>query len=118
MVYELNPGGGFAYENDYLGLWYIMMETDLNLGGRLEKRHSAGIGASAGFIKRLTDFWKIHFFIIDINYELGDRYSAFEATFKQSFIITTNTSLTIDISRSKTRHLYRSEARLCCNFFF
>lgn len=118
MVYELNPGGGLAYKNDYLGLWYIIMETDLNIGGRLEKRHSTGIGASAGFIKRLTAFWKIHFFIRDINYELGDRYNAFEATLQQSFIISTNTSLTIDISRSKTRHLYRSEAMLCWNLFF
>jgi len=118
MVYELNPGGGFAYKNDYLGLWYIMMETDLNLGDSLEKRYSAGIGASIGLTKRLTDFWKIHFFIRNINYEVGDRHNDFEARLQQSFILTTNTSITIDISRSKTHGFYQSEANLCWNLFF
>ncbi len=118
MVYELNPGGGLTYKNDYLGLCYIMMETDLNLGNSLEKRYAAGIGASSGFTKTLTEHWKMHFFIRGIRYEVGDRHNTVEASLQQSFILTTNTNITIDISRNKTHNLYKSAAILCCNFFF
>jgi hypothetical protein len=118
LIYEVNPGGGLAFKNDFLGLWYLMVEADLNLGGALDERYAAGIGASTGFIKDLSDFWKIHFFARDISYGLGDMHNAFEAALLQSFTITTNTSFTAEISRSKTHHFYQTEAKVYWNFFF
>ena len=118
LVYELNPGGGFAFKSDFLGLWYLMMEADLNLGGVLDERYAAGIGASTGFIKTLTDFWKIHFFARDIYYGLGDTHNTFEAALLQNFTISTNTSLTLEVSRSKAHQFYQTEANAYWNLFF
>jgi len=118
LVYELNPGGGFAFKNDFLGLWYLMMETDLNVGGALDGGYAAGIGGSMGLIKGLTDFWKIHFFTRDIYYGLGDTHNSFEAALLQNFTISTNTSLTLEISRSKAHQFYQTEAKAYWNLFF
>lgn len=118
LVYQLNPGGGFAYKNEFLGLWYLMMETDLNLAGTLEEGYAAGIGGSAGVIKALTNSWKIRFFTRNICYRLGDRHNAFEAALLQNFTIGTNMSVTAEISRSKVRQLCQTEAKLFLNLFF
>lgn len=118
LLYRLNPGGGFSYKNDLLGLWYVMMETDFNLSGALEKNYAAGIGASAGFIKSLTDFWKIHFFTRDIYYGLGDETNAFEVSLLQNFTISTNMSLTAKISRSISHDFYQPDATLNWKIFF
>ena len=118
LIYELNPGGGFAYKSDVLGLCYLMVETDLNVGGILDEGYAAGIGASMGFIKGLTDFWKIHFFARDIYYGLGDTHNIFKAALLQNFTISTNTSLTLEISRSKDHQFYQTEAQAYWNLFF
>jgi hypothetical protein len=118
LLYQLNTGGGFAYKNDLLGLWYVMMETDFNLSGALEKNYAAGIGASAGFIKSLTDFWKIHFFTRNIYYGLGDETNAFEASLSQNFTISTNMSLSAEISRSISHDFYQTDATLNWKIFF
>jgi hypothetical protein len=118
LVGELNPGGGVAYENSFIGLWYLMAEANLNVSGALDKGYAAGIGASTGFIKGLTDFWKIHFLTRDIYYGLGDRHNAFEIAFLQNFIISDNTSLTAGISTSTAWHLSQTEATIYWNLFF
>lgn len=118
LIYELTPGCGFAYKNDFLGLWYLMAEADLNLGGVLDKRYAAGLGASTGFVKTLTDFWKIHFFARDIYYSLGDTHNIFETALLQNYSLSTNTSLTLEISRSKAHRFYQTEAQAYWNIFF
>ena len=118
LLYQLNTGGGFAYKSDLLGLWYVMMEADFNLSGALEKNYAAGIGASAGLIKSLTDFWKIHFFTRAIYYELGDETNAFEASLLQNFTLSTNMSLRAEISRSRSHDVYQTDATLSWQIFF
>jgi hypothetical protein len=118
LVGQLNPGGGVAYKSSFLGLWYLMAEANLNVGGALDKGYAAGIGASTGFIKGLTDFWKIHFLTRDIYYGLGDRHNAFEVAFLQNFTISTNTSLTAGISTSRAWHFSQTEAKIYWNLFF
>ena len=118
LLYYINPGGGFAYKNNFLGLWYVMMETDFNLGGILEDRFSAGIGASTGFIKSLTDSWKVHFFTKDIYYGLGDSHNAFEITIQQNYSININKGLNAKISRRKEYHTYQTECKIHWNIFF
>jgi hypothetical protein len=118
LVGQLNPGGGFAYKNSFIGLWYLMVETDLNVGGILDEGYAAGIGASIGFIKGLTDFWKIHFLTRDIYYGLGDTHNAFEAALLQNLTISTNTSLTAEISTTNVHDCSQTEAKIYWNLFF
>ena len=118
LLYQLNPGIGLAYKSDFLGLWYLMMEGDLNLGGAFDERYAAGVGGSMGVIKSLTDFWKIHFLTRDICYGLGDSHNAFEACLLQNVTLSNNMSFTLEISRSKTYDLYQTEAKVYWNLFF
>jgi hypothetical protein len=118
LLYRLNPGGGFAYEDQWKGLWYVFMESDLNLGPALEDNYAVGIGGSAGFIGKITDRWKIHAFVRDIYYGLGDTTNSLELALLQNFTITTNTSLTAKISRNRSHGTHQNEASLNFRWFF
>ena len=118
LLYRLNPGGGFAYQDDWQGLWYVFMETDLNLGRDLEDNYAVGIGGSAGFIRKVTDRWKFHLFVRDIYYGLGDTTNSVELALLQNFTITTNTSLTAKILRTLSHGSHQNEASLNFRWFF
>jgi hypothetical protein len=118
LIYRLNPGGGFSYKNDFLGLSYIMIETDLKLSGGLQNNYSLGFGASAGIIKKLTGSWKINLSAQSIYYEAGDEHRSIKASLAQNFKITTNNSITFSLSREKTFDHYQSEVNLSWNIYF
>jgi hypothetical protein len=118
LIYRLNPGGGFAYQNDLLGLCYVMMETDLSLARPLEHNYAAGIGGSAGFVKLLADFWKLHVFVRDIYYGLGDTTNAIEAGVVQNFAVTANTSLGVSLSANRSHGSDQTEAKVTFHLFF
>ena len=118
LIYRLNPGGGFAWENHLLGLYYVMTEGDVNLGRPLEKNYALGLGGSAGVIKLLTDSWKLHVFVRDIYYGLGDTTNTIEAGVLQNFAITANTSVGASASYSRSHGFDQTEAKVSFNLFF
>jgi hypothetical protein len=118
LIYRLNPGGGFAWQNDILGLCYVMTEADLNVSRPLEENYALGIGGSAGFIKLLTDSWKLHVFVRDIYYGLGDTTNTIEAGVLQNFAITANTSVGASVSYSRSHGFDQTEAKVSFNLFF
>jgi hypothetical protein len=118
LLYRLNPGGGFAYQDHWNGLWYVFMETDLNLGPDLENNYAVGIGGSAGLIRKITDRWKFHLFARDIYYGLGDTTNSVELALLQNFTITTNTSLTAKLLGTLSHGSRDGEASLNLRWFF
>jgi hypothetical protein len=118
LIYRINPGGGFSYKNDLLGLSYIMIETDLQISGGLKDNFSLGFGASAGIIKKLTGSWKINLSTKSIYYEAGDEHRSVNVSLAQNFKITTNNSITCSLSREKTHDYYKSEVNLSWNIYF
>lgn len=118
MIYQLNPGGGFAHKHDLIGLWYAMAEADLNLSGAMKEQYASGIGASIGLIRKVTDSFKLHLCARNIYYGIGDYHNYFEAMLETNYIISTNTSLAFQISRTKTRSFYQTEGVLSWNIFF
>ena len=118
MVARLNPGGGLAWKNSLLGLSYVMMELDLNVGGAFRENYALGTGASLGFIKDIAGFWKVHLYARDIYYGLGDEHNTLEAGFRQNFVLNTNSSISLDITRRRTRDFYQTEFRGSVNLFF
>jgi hypothetical protein len=117
LVYRLNPGGGFAYKTELLGLFYALFETDLIVSDSLHDNYAAGIGASAGCLKTITDRWKINFSAAWTSYELGDEHRSLKSSLAQNFKITTNTSITFSLSQEKTFDYYRSEVSLMANLY-
>ena len=118
LVYEVNPGGGFAYKYDMVGLMYTMLETDLKVSGALKYDYAAGIGGSAGVMRKLSNYWKAHLFVKGLSYGLGDRFNTFEASVQQSFTINADQGISVDVTRRKTREFYQTEAKVLWNLFF
>jgi hypothetical protein len=117
LIYRINPGGGFAFKNDFLGLSYIMIETDLDLSGGLKDNYSLGFGPSAGIFKQVTDSWKISLSAQSIYYEAGDEHRSIKASLAQNFEITPNNSVSLFLSREKTFDQYQSVVKLMWNVY-
>jgi len=118
MVYEVNPGGGFAFENDRMGLMYGMLETNLNISGGLKHDYAAGAGGSVGIIRHMSDFWKAHLFVRGLSYGLGDQSNVLEAAMQQNFAITPDRSISVELKREKSHRFYQTEAKALVNLFF
>ena len=118
MTAHLNPGGGFSWKNGLLGLYYFMMESDLNVGGAFTEKYALGVGASAGLVRNITDFWKIHLYVKDIYYGLGNEYNSFEAGLMQNLVLSKNSSISFGVTRSKTLSFYQTELKCGVNLYF
>ncbi len=117
LVYRLNPGGGFAW-NLPLGLTYLMLETDAQLGGRFRDDYALGFGGSAGIMKDVTDRWKVHLRARQIHFELGDPHRSREVGVSQNFALTPANSLSLDLARHQEFGEYFSEAVFFWNIFW
>jgi hypothetical protein len=95
-----------------------MMESDLNVGGAFTDKYALGAGASAGLIRKITDFWKIHLYAKDIYYGVGDEYNYFEAGLMQNLVLSTNSSISLGVTRSKTLSFYQTELKCGLNLYF
>ena len=118
MIAQLNPGGGFSWKNKLLGLYYVMMESDLNVGGSFKEKYAVGAGASLGLVRDVADFWKIHLYARNIYYGLGNEHNLFEAGLMQNIVLSTNSSIALGVVRSKTREFYQTELKCGVNLFF
>lgn len=118
LVYQLNPGSGFAIDVGSLGVAYAMLETAVNFGGALEKNHALGVGASAGILKQFHDTWNVHVYGRNLYFGIGDAYNEFQGGIAQNFAITANHAISADVSRRKERDYYWTEATVLFNVFF
>ena len=116
LIYRVNPGGGLAY-NNLIGLTYIMAESDMNVGGVFKENYSLGFGGSAGVIKTIADCWKVHVSGTALFYKAGEDSRTIKASLMQSFMITSNNSITVSLFREKTSDQYRTDASLNWNMF-
>jgi hypothetical protein len=112
LVYRINPGGGFSYKNDILGISYAMFETDLTFSNALKQNYALGFGGEAGFIKKMTDLWKMSLSAEGIFYEAGDEHHKMKASWANSFKVSTNNSILLSLSREKTFDRYQTEGEL------
>lgn len=118
LVYQLNPGGGFAFKSNLFGLYYFMVETDLNVGGGYDDNYSLGVGPSFGVIRGITWFWKVNLFANAFYYELGDRHNAYKVTAQQVVGLSRNNSLNLDLSWKREFDVEQNELKLNWNVYF
>ncbi|MBN1826670.1 MAG: DUF4105 domain-containing protein [Candidatus Eisenbacteria bacterium] len=118
VVYDLNPGFGRAYDGGFPGIVYGMIETDLHVGGALERSWSAGAGASIGFVGSLTGRWKAHLYGRDIVYGLGDEDNRFEAGLGQNLVLGANSGLAGEVTVIGERDETRVEWSVLLKQFF
>jgi len=118
IVYNVNPGVGWAFTNRVIGLPYIFLETDLDISGKLDAGYSFGIGASAGFIRDILGPWKVGLSIRGLSYEIGDRHKDYEVSFIQNFAINRNNSIRVDLTREDVFKKTSNSAKISWNLYF
>jgi hypothetical protein len=118
LAFQFSPGGGLAARIPYLGLGYAMLETEASLGEKLEEKHAVGLGGSLGLLRSLTDRWKLLLAVRGLYFGLGDRHGLLEVTLTQNVRLTRDLAVSLDVSRSRTREFYRTDATLALNVFF
>ncbi|MFN0149218.1 MAG: DUF4105 domain-containing protein [bacterium] len=118
LVSRLNPGFGVAYETGFAGLFYAMLETDLHVGGPLDGNYSAGGGASAGFVRNLTGWWKLHLFADDVYHVFGDDDNLITAGLGQNLRIHPDMSVALAVVQKRDDHDSRLESTIRWNVFF
>ena len=116
--FYLNPGFGLTYKSNWLGLYYILAESDIEFSKHLEKGYSLGVGASTGFVTNIGNHWKILFSAKATSFEAGEKYSYREFSFIQNFKINHSNGLTLSCLREESFDLTRDEAKVNWNVYF
>jgi len=118
LVYQINPGIGLAFQSRWLGLYYGLVEADLNVGGAFRRGYIGGIGAQVGAIRQVTDFWKVNLSAEILQYDLGEpaRTNAFSAV--QTFSLRPDQNVNISISWSGPFHQEQTQTQITWNSHF
>ena len=118
LLYRLNPAFGVSYRLGALGLFYILSDADFNVSGALEDNYAIGVGGTSGIMGEITGNWKIHGFGTYRHYGFEEKNDFWEGTIRQSYILSKNTSLEADYTRTKSHDFYETEATLYLNIYF
>jgi hypothetical protein len=116
----LNGGGGLSWKTPSVGIFYVFADGDLSAGPKFSQgdKYAAGAGFSAGVLRDVAPFWKLDISARGMQYFVGDDNLVVGASLRQSFKVTPNNAVTVDLSRTRSYDIYRSEARVGWNFFF
>ncbi|MDY7031383.1 MAG: DUF4105 domain-containing protein [Thermodesulfobacteriota bacterium] len=117
-VARVNTGGGFSYYKDRVGLYYCMVETDLNVSSRLDDSFALGIGPSIGLKGKVNKTWLIHVGASSIYYPLGDTHWDLKVSLDQNFTINRNNSVVLECSWNKSFDHDYGEFVLMWNLYF
>jgi hypothetical protein len=118
LIGRLSPGAGLAYRIPVLGLLYVMLEAEADVGDSLRENYALGVGGSVGVVKSITDRWTATLSARGIYFGLGDRHGVLDVTLRQNYALTSAFAISLDLSRNRTRDFYRTEGTLALNLFF
>ncbi|MCK4784548.1 MAG: DUF4105 domain-containing protein, partial [Desulfobacteraceae bacterium] len=117
-IIYLNPGAGYAYGNNKIGLFYVMAEVDLEVASELESGYSLGGGFSVGLSKPVTDRWKLNLSFKKTFYKAGDDHTAEKLLLNNSYSMTENTGLSLEYSSDKSFDYREDEFCIGINVYF
>ncbi|WP_207678797.1 Lnb N-terminal periplasmic domain-containing protein [Desulfonema magnum] len=118
LICNLNTGGGLAFYDDNIGLYYLFIEPELNVGGDLEDSYALGLGLSAGVLKRISDSWKCHLSARTMCFEFGDKHRSHDVSLSQRIRLNRNNSISLNLSWEESFDSSHTEAGLYWNLFF
>lgn len=108
LVFVLDGGIGRAWSNEQdTALWYALLDGSSRHSHALEKGYALGAGASIGGLFDLTPRWRMHGYLRNIQYLLGQRDAAQILVLEQRLTLSTNTAVRLDVVHQ--RELKRSE---------
>lgn len=117
LILRFNQGIGLTYANNFLGMYYALIEGDIDAGKSYDNNCAIGAGGSAGIINNITGFWKIQIYARDIYFGLGDTHNEFQTVLLQNFRITQNNSIRFEIIYSDIFNKSHNEYKLSWNYY-
>lgn len=107
-VLRLNagPGAAFGFAG---GTAYGFIEPELKMGGSLEDSYALGAGACAGYIKPLTDYWKVQAELKAKGFVSGEDHYIYSAELNQRFTINPSNAIKVNIRRERFQSFYSTE---------
>ncbi len=117
LVYRLDTGFGRAVEN-FLGIPYAMIESEIQVGGALDGNWSWGGGASAGMIKSVASWWNLHVLGRAMFFRLGEDGDRFSVSMGNGFRLSRNGTLSIEGERSTEQDVSTWDSKLGLRFFY
>lgn len=114
----LKGAGGVSYGIGRHGFAFAMLEPALKAGGGLEKHYALGGGASAGVLFELAGMYKIMVEGRAVYYSYGDTHASRSASLRQTFGLSTNNTLSLDMTRRLLDGYYSSDINMVWNIYF
>lgn len=110
LAVHFNPGAGYSTRiGSFTG--YVLMESELRVGGGLDEGYGMGVGGSAGFLMERGP-WRGYGRLRFLEYPLGDRHESAQLAFDQNYRLDRDHSLTLGFSRRLALDRWESEALL------
>ncbi|MDM8518343.1 hypothetical protein QUF76_19280, partial [Desulfobacterales bacterium HSG16] len=114
----LNTGAGLAFHDNKLGLGYLFIEPEINIGDSLYDKYAIGLGVSAGWLKKLSPLWKAHFFARKLWFEPEDGHTRSEISLAQEIILEKNHHINFTVSWKEFYGHGRGEGMLAWHIYF
>ena len=118
LIYRLGGGPGLAYDPPVPGIWYLLLEADLRLGGSLERGFSLGGGPTAGVLIDPAWWWKIHLSARYRDYFWGEAVRQAMVCAEQGFSLSTNIAVSVHADFHIEKEMATHEIRAGASFFF
>ncbi len=118
LYYRINAGGGLASPFPYIGLCYAMVESEADVGGRLEDNFAIGGGGETGTVLMLTPCWKTHLYGRAVRFALGDAHADYSAGLIHNFRVTQNNQVSLELVWEKSRAKSLSQAELLWHYYY
>jgi len=120
LVYEVNPGGGFAWKVPSLGIVSVLAETDLAVSGRYDRSYAFGMGGSAGIARQVSGRWGVLARARYVYGVLGDteRGRRFTGSLSLPFRLSRNRSLVLEGEHEEAPSVHAGTIRITWNAYF
>ncbi|MBJ6725991.1 DUF4105 domain-containing protein [Geomonas sp. Red875] len=118
LLFRINTGGGFAHASPFGGIAYVMGELDFNAGGKIRGTATIGPALSVGDLEQIGGWWKVQFFLRGAVYELGDDRWVLKGGINQSFRVSQQDTVTLEVSQEAVNRHGVFEGALLWNRYF
>ena len=119
LAFALDGGIGSAWSNEQdTALWYVLLDGSSRHSHALEKGYALGAGASIGGLFDLTPRWRMHGYLRNTRYLLGQRDIAQTLGLEQRLALSTNTAVRLDVVRQREFKRSDNTGLLSILFYF